>query len=360
MNADRNVGTDGGTGAKADGGAEAGGGAGGSTDVDDVLTRLERARTIRRVLSVLALLALLSATGWGMSFLGFTLAELYRQSGAFLDSVSEFVSPDFFFFTVYSIENGLHGWDALLSSLARPGTLVESLLERGSTTTIVGASVATIVIGFTGTVLGFPLALVFGVLGSERVTPFPFNFLFRGTMSTIRAIPALVWVLIYVPLAGITPVSAMLAVGTDTVGNLGRLFTDELEEIKDGPIEAIASTGASSSQTVAFGMLSQVSRSFIAWTLYILEINVRIAVSLGVVGAGGIGQYINGRIGLLEFSQAAAGIIMVIVIVLSVEVVSSRLRARLRPGEHEREGLLDVVRSLGDAGKWVGAEGGRG
>lgn len=325
-----------------------------STDIGSVLATIERRQRIRRIVGGFAVLMLLTLTGAGMAFLGFTVADMVRQMPRFITKLSEFLAPDFHFFTIYSIEQGLHGWSALFQSFAHPASFIESLAQRQSQSSIVGFSVATIVIGFTGTVLGFPLALLFGVLGSERVTPFPFNFIFRGTMSTIRAIPALVWVLIYVPLAGITPVSAMLAIATDTIGNLGRLFTDELEEINDGPIEAINSTGASSSQTVVFGMLSQVSTSFVAWTLYILEINVRIAIGLGVVGAGGIGQYIDGRIGLLNFSQAAAGILMVIVIVLSVEITSSRLRARLRPGEHEATGIVDALRDLGNTDKWLG------
>ena len=73
----------------------------------------------------------------------------------------------------------------------------------------------------------------------------------------------------------------------DTVGNLGRLFTDVLEEIEDGPIEATETTGADEPQTVTFGMLSQVFTPFIAWTLTVFEIDVRIAVGLGIIGAGG-------------------------------------------------------------------------
>ena len=312
------------------------------SNIDAVLTELDRRQRIRRIFGSIGAVALIGLTVAGATFLGFTLADLVRQFPRFVTKIGEFITPDFYYFTVYSVNEGLHGWSALFESLIRPGTLLDSILLRNDQSSIVGFSLATIVIGFTGTVIGFPLALLFGVLGSERVTPFPFNFIFRGTMSTIRAIPALVWVLIYVPLAGITPVSAMLAVGTDTIGNLGRLFTDELEEIDEGPIEAINSTGASGSQTVVFGMLSQVSTSFIA-------------CGLGVVGAGGIGQYISGRIGLLNFSQAAAGILMVIVIVLSVEMTSSRLRARLRPSEHESKSLLDSLRDLGDGSKWFGS-----
>ncbi|WP_277555815.1 PhnE/PtxC family ABC transporter permease [Halobaculum limi] len=321
--------------------------------LEESLAVIERAQLIGRVLLVAGILAVLVIQAVGMTFLGFTLAEVVSQLPRFFENVADFLAPDFHFVTLFAVEQGLHGWEALWASLTNPGSLLDSILNRDQGLTIVGGAVTTIVIGVTGTVLGFPLALLFGVLGSERVVPFPFNFIFRGTMSTIRAIPALVWVLIYVPLVGINPVGAMLAIGTDTVGNLGRLFTDELEEIEEGPIEAISSTGASSPQTVVFGMLSQVSSSFVAWTLYILEINVRIAISLGVVGAGGLGQYVKGRLSLLAFDQAAAGLVMIVIIVLSVELVSSRLRARLRPGEHEGSSLIDAVQNLFDGGKWI-------
>jgi phosphonate transport system permease protein len=323
-----------------------------STPVDETLAQIERNQRVRRVLLGVGLVVLGAVTAAGLTFIGFNLANLTRTFPNFLGSLLDFMPPDFVDFTTYTSNNDIRGPRAVYESLIRPWTLVESLAAQDG---LVGLSVITVAIGFCGTVLGFPLALLFGVLGSERVVPFPFNFLFRGTMSTIRAIPALVWVLIYIPLAGLGPVGALLAVATDTVGNLGRLFTDELEEIDDGPIEAIGSTGASGSQRVAFGMLSQVFTSFIAWTLYIFEINVRIAVSLGVVGAGGIGMYIQQRFfGFLEFGKGMAAIIMVIVIVLSVEMISSRMRARLRPSEHESQSLLDSLRDLSDTDKWLG------
>jgi phosphonate transport system permease protein len=149
-----------------------------------------------------------------------------------------------------------------------------------------------------------------------------------------------------------------MAIATDTIGNLGRLFTDELEEINEGPIEAVRSTGASRSQTVLFGMLSQVSSSYVAWTLYILEINTRIAISLGVVGAGGLGFIIRNNQDSFAYPETAAGIVMVFVVVLTVELLSSRIRARLRPGEHEGKGIIDAIRDLGDGSKWLGMGGG--
>ncbi|MCT9094525.1 ABC transporter permease [Haloarchaeobius sp. HME9146] len=322
--------------------------------ITERLDLIERQQLIRRGLYAGLMLAMLVFTGAGLVYLDFTIAQVVRQGPVFISNLLEFLSPDFYFFTLYSQDMELHGWSALIGSLTHPGSLVEAVLQRDQATSIVGASIVTIVVGATGTIVGFPLALFFGVMGSERVTPFPFNFIFRGTMSTIRAIPAIVWVLFYIPVFGPTPLSAMFAIATDTIGNMGRLFTDELEEVEDGPIEAISSTGADRSQVITFGMLSQVFSSFIAWALYILEINVRIAISLGVVGAGGLGQFIKGQLAQLAFSHAAAGIFMVIVIVISVELFSSRLRSRLRPDEEVSEGFFDRLRGLFDGDKWLG------
>lgn len=321
--------------------------------VEQQLSKIRSEKIKRRSFVISTLVVVVLSTYMGMRFVGFNLGELYGQLGVFAASLGDFTSPNFRFFSVYSAENDITGWRGLYESFLNPGTIPESILQSDDQI-LLRAILVTLVIGFVGTVLGFPLALLFGVLGSERVVPFPFNFVFRGTMSTIRSIPALVWILIYVPLAGISPVSAVLAIATDTIGNLGRLFTDELEEVEDGPIEAIDSTGASKPQSVVFGMLSQVSNSFIAWTLYILEINVRVAISVGVLGAGGIGQYIQLQINLAEYGRASAGILMVVVVVVSVEMVSSRVRARLRPGEHESEGLLDSLRSLFERDRWIG------
>jgi len=329
-----------------------------SSRIQRVKDRIERQQRRRRILSIVGVVAVIAATGLGMRLVGFTVAELVRQFPVWLSFVAEFLNPDFVDFTLTSKERNIAGLDGLWYSLTHPGTIIESAGATGSSgSVLVAAAVTTVVVGFTGTVLGFPLALLLGVLGSERVTPFPFNFIFRGTMSTIRAVPSLVWILIYIPLFGISPKSAIFAIATDTIGNLGRLFTDELEEINDGPIEAISSTGANRPQTVIFGMLSQVSSSFIAWTMYVLEINTRIAISLGVVGAGGLGQYISLKIqfGTPEaYSQAAAGLLMVVLIVISVELMSSRIRARLRPGESQGSSVFDTIKGLFDADKWVG------
>ncbi|MFP9190758.1 phosphonate ABC transporter, permease protein PhnE [Natronosalvus vescus] len=236
--------------------------------------------------------------------------------------------------------------DPLGFLIAIPDLLLAVLISEGGPLTFFGVAGTTLSMAVAGTVMGFPFALLFGILGSERVTPFPFNFIFRGMMSTIRAIPALVWALIFIPLSGLGPVTATIAIAVDTVGNLGRLFVDELEEIEDGPIEAMETTGASRRQTITFGMLSQVHTPFIAWTLYIFEINVRIAVALGIIGGGGLGQVLEVQMGLFAYTNAMATILVILILIISVEMFSQRIRARIRADDTEPMGLWELLKGF--------------
>ena len=338
-----------------------GGTAEGTDRIDEILTGIERKLIARRGLTLLALLLAGGVAYFGTGFLGDRAVPAiirFAQYEFFVTEFGELLQPTFVDLTFFTQENDIGGLRAIWVTLTNPGTMVETATSLRSSLLVSGV-VITLTIGIVGTIIGFPFALFFGVLGSERVIPFPFNFAFRGVMSTIRAIPALVWVFIYAALVPLSPLTAMLAVATDTIGNLGRLFTDELEEIQEGPIEAIRSTGADRSQVISFGMLSQVSTPFIAWTLYILEINVRIAVGLGVVGAGGLGQYIQQNLNLFNSFRAGAGLVTLLFLVLSIELISSRTRAWLRPSEHQSKSLLDAIRDLGDGGKWLGTSGGK-
>lgn len=273
--------------------------------------RLEEIRLSRRVTWILYGLFFFvfgAAFYFSLSAIGFSIGYLAERTPVFLDTLS----------------NYWPNWGAIV--------------ERN----LFGEAGITLAIGFVGTFIGLPLALLLGVLGSGRVTPFPFNFVFRSIMGVSRAIPALVWFLIFIPLGGLTALTAMIAVAVSSIGNLGRLFTDELEEIEDGPIEAMETTGAGRSQVVTFGMLSQVRTSFIAWTLYIFEINVRQAVTLGLLGGGGIGEFIEVQQGLRAFGDMMAGIVVVLVLIIAVEMVSQRIRSYLR-AEDEAQGLIPLL-----------------
>ncbi|MFC7057662.1 PhnE/PtxC family ABC transporter permease [Halovenus salina] len=310
-------------------------------DITGALDKIRQARK-RRALGWVATLGVI-----GFLFLqaifAVRLPDENYQIGFFIDSLGDFFPTTDYFGVIpfidvgeyidYILQNNLlFDADKFFELFSDPMAFFFDGLGMFD---MFGQAGITLAMGLAGTIIGFPLALTFGTLGSERVTPFPFNFLFRGTMSAIRSIPAIIWLLILIPFAGLGPASATFAIAVDTVGNLGRLFVDELEEIEEGPIEAMDMAGANYPQRVFFGMISQVRTSFIAWTLYILEINVRIAVTLGAFGAGGLGEIVNVERGLFNFDHVMATLICIFFLVISVEIFSQRLRSRLRSDEQK-------------------------
>ncbi|ELZ37222.1 phosphonate ABC transporter, permease protein PhnE [Halorubrum tebenquichense] len=306
---------------------------------DDAVTRryeaIALARRVKALVFGVGLLLLAGVFYYALTSVGFFEANLPNYFPNFLNALRDFFPFLASSFPFIDPSGFVDYWTFIQERNLIWGGI-------GGDTPLLGEAGITLAMGFAGTVMGFPLALLFGILGSGRVTPFPFNFIFRGLMSSIRAIPALVWGLIYIPLGGIGPVTATLAIATDTVGNLGRLFTDELEEIEDGPIEAMETTGANRPQTITFGMLSQVTTPFIAWTLYIFEINVRIAVSLGIIGGGGLGQVLSVQQGLFAFTNMMATILVILVLIISVEIFSQRIRSTLREGD-EAQGIVALL-----------------
>jgi len=286
---------------------------------------LKRKKLMGRLMqvAVLALIGILFVGSLAMA--GFWREEWIEYWPEFVDALGQYFPPKLDFGLIPFVDLGRY---------------YQFMAEAG----LVGEAGITLAIALAGTIMGAPLALLFGVLGNERVTPFPINFVFRGVMSIIRSIPSLVWALIYVPLGGISPVTATLAIGTDTIGELGRLLTDELEEIDDGPIEGIRSTGADKPQVISFGMITQIVRPFIAWTMFILENNVRSAVSLGIIGAGGLGVTLSIEQQTFKFTNMMATILFIVLLVLSVELISQRTRSYLRKGDDaEQMGLYELI-----------------
>lgn len=320
-------------------------------DQFDSIKKMRRRRAVGwlALITFIAFIGLQSASATG-------LLNPDARIGTFLESLGQFFPVTLHFGIIPFLNLGQYAdfivqmnllYDPEIGGLIfqwppSPGDIYAFFFQELGMFQIFGEAGVTLGMGFLGTLLGFPFALIFGTLGSERVTPFPFNFIFRGTMSFIRAIPAIIWTLIFIPFFGLGPTSAAIAIAFDTIGNLGRLFVDELEEIEDGPIEAMQTTGANKPQVVFFGMLSQVKTSFIAWTLYIFEINVRIGVTVGVVGAGGLGYIVVAQQNLLRFTNMMATLIAIFILIISVELFSQRLRSRLRSDE-ERMGIWELI-----------------
>lgn len=151
----------------------------------------------------------------------------------------------------------------------------------------------------------------------------------KSTLNILRTVPHIVWALILVFAVGLGPFPGMLALGIHTGGVLGRLFGEVVENVEIQPIEALQATGATRLQIVFYGILPQVLPEFVAYTLYRWEVNIREAVILGYVGAGGLGQQIQIAISLFLEHRLLTLIMAIYVIVTLVDYLSAHLRNRL-------------------------------
>ena len=128
------------------------------------------------------------------------------------------------------------------------------------------------------------------------------------------------------------PFPGVLALAVHGAGMLGKFFSESIEEIDQGPIEALRSTGAGPVQIIVFGVLPQVVTAWIAVLLYRFETNLRQATVLGMVGAGGIGFELVGSMKLFQYQDTATCILVIIVMVMAADYISTKLRAAIQKG----------------------------
>lgn len=153
-------------------------------------------------------------------------------------------------------------------------------------------------------------------------------YISRTVFNTLRSIEPLVMAIVFVIWVGLGPFAGSLALGLHTVAALAKLYSEQVESINQGPLEAIRATGATRLQTVVYGVVPQIVAPYISFTMYRWDINVRMSTIIGFVGGGGIGFLLQQNIGLLNYRAAAAQMLAIAIVVASMDYVSSRLRER--------------------------------
>jgi phosphonate transport system permease protein len=187
----------------------------------------------------------------------------------------------------------------------------------------------TIQIAVVGTAVAAVLALPMGFAAARNAAP-PWLFYWaRSLLNAFRAVDTLVYALFFVAAVGLGPFPGVLAVMVYTATVLAKLYSEAIEAIEPGPVEAVRATGATTLQVLRWGVLPQLVPQFLSFTLYRFETNIRAAAVLGFVGAGGIGFYIQTYLRLLNYPAAATALLVLIGLVMIVDFASSRLRARL-------------------------------
>ena len=187
----------------------------------------------------------------------------------------------------------------------------------------------TIEIALLGTAVAAALALPLGVISARNVAAPPLFYPARAVLNFFRSVDTLVYALIFVAAVGLGAFPGVLAVVAYTTTSLAKLYSEAVEGIDRGPVDAITATGATRLQILRFGVLPQVLPLFLSYVLYRLETNIRAATVLGFVGAGGIGFYLQTYLRMIDYSAASTVLLVTVAMVMVVDALSSKLRERL-------------------------------
>ena len=153
-------------------------------------------------------------------------------------------------------------------------------------------------------------------------------YLARTVFNGTRSIEPLVMVIIFVVWVGIGPFAGALALALHTTASLAKLYSEQVESINTGPLEAVRATGATRLQTIVYAVVPQIIPPYISFTMYRWDINVRMSTIIGFAGGGGIGFLLQQNINLLQYRAAAAQMLAIAIVVASMDYISSRLRER--------------------------------
>ncbi len=192
----------------------------------------------------------------------------------------------------------------------------------------------TILLALMGTVFGVLLSVPFSFLGARNLmggskVGMGIYAVVRTFFTITRSIEVLILGVIMVVIVGIGSFAGVLAIVVHSIGSLGKLYSEAIESIEAGPVEAITATGANRIQTVLFGVIPQVIPEFLAVTIFWWDHNVRMSTVLGLVGGGGIGYLLIQYIQLLQYNQSATVLWMIVAVVTAMDYASAAIRSRL-------------------------------
>ena len=151
----------------------------------------------------------------------------------------------------------------------------------------------------------------------------------RTTLNLLRSIEPLIMAILFVVWVGIGPFAGVLALGFHSIASLGKLFSEQIESIDKGPVEAITSVGARPLQVMIYGVIPQVILPCLALSFYRWDINVRMSTIIGFVGGGGIGFLLQQWISLLKYNEAGTALLAIAVVVIVLDILSAKVREKI-------------------------------
>ncbi len=253
-------------------------------------------------------------TKWTVEIFAWFLFDITFIAGWIVTRISiiSLFSPD-----------GIQGAERLFSALFHPqfGIFDDALF----------AMIETIYIALVATLISIPLTLLVSfftarnLMKDSKIT-FVIYYVLRILLNFIRSIEPLIWAVIFSVWVGIGPFAGMIALLVHTIASNAKLYSEAIESIEPGPVEAISATGANKVQIVWHAVVPQIVLPFLSFTIYRWDINVRMATIIGLVGGGGIGNLLMQYQGLARWREVGLIVIMIAFVVWVMDYLSARIR----------------------------------
>lgn len=196
---------------------------------------------------------------------------------------------------------------------------------------VLSKMVETIFIALMATLLAIPIAFIASFFSARNLTRTSFMArtlyaFFRFISNFTRSVEPIIWAIIFSVWVGIGPFAGMLALMLHSIASLMKLYSEQIESIDHGPIEAIEATGANKIQTVMFAVVPQIVLPFLSFTIYRWDINIRMATIIGLVGGGGVGTLLMQYQGLAKWNEVGTIVLVIAVVVWIMDYLSAKLR----------------------------------
>ena len=218
---------------------------------------------------------------------------------------------------------GIHGAERIFGALFKP--------EMGIFNDAVFAMIETIYIALLATLISIPPTLLLSFvtarnLMKENKFTFFIYYILRLVLNFVRSIEPLIWAIIFSVWVGIGPFAGMIALLVHTIAGNAKLYSEAIENIETGPVEAITATGANKFQMVWYAVVPQIVLPFLSFTIYRWDINVRMATIIGLVGGGGIGTMLMQYQGLARWHEVGLIVLMIAFVVWVMDYISAKIR----------------------------------
>ncbi len=273
--------------------------------------------------TTLIVLFLLGIFAWGVNGTNARPSELIDGIPNILDFIRRLFPPRFDLIPVTLAIPAFTIFGITVPALGLPSSAM--LLPE-----VLFAIVETIQMALIGSVIGIILAAPFGLLAARNTSPHP--WIYQGTrmfLNANRSLPEIIYALIFVAAVGLGPFGGVLALAIGSIGSIGKLYAEAIEQVDPQQVLAVRATGANRLLTFFYAVIPQALPVIASYSLLLFEDNIRHASILGIVGAGGIGFIIGKYMALFQYTRLMGAVILMILAVTIIDRISDYLRKKI-------------------------------